>query len=362
MKILIESFDRLVLESAGGKIKLAAMNQKIAIDLGTTSTIVLSHKGIVVNEPTVVALSAEDQSIMAIGGEAKKMLGKTPESIIASYPLREGVIANYRTAQALIRILINRVSGAIRFLKPDLMVTIPSGVTSTERRAVIDACLSAGARNCYVIKDPVAAALGAGIDISSPTGHMVIDIGGGTTDVAVLSLGDIVSSASVRVGGNHFDQAITDFIRKKYNLIIGEQTAEEVKIAVGSVGEEKKNLQMEVSGSNSISGLPESVIVKTSDIAYAVKGPLSDIIATVKVVLQKTPPELASDIMGQGIVMTGGGSMLRQIDALLTKVTGVPCQVSEDPLLAVARGAGVAVENLDSFRKSVLWTRNLATN
>lgn len=334
------------------------MARKIAIDLGTTNILVyVPKKGIVVNEPCVVALQASNNQVMAIGEEARKMIGRTPESIIAATPLKEGVIANFRIAEAMLRYFINKVSGSIRLFKPDIMVSVPAGVTSTERRAVIDACNAAGAKKTYIIKQPLAAALGAGIAIASPSGNMIIDIGGGTSEVAVMSLGDVVASTSVRVGGDKIDSSIANFIRKNNNLIIGEKTAELIKIQIGSAQPLSKIEKMEVSGSNAITGLPESIIVSSDEITKAIKPPLLEIINAVKSVLQKTPPELASDVMDKGIVLTGGGSQLRNIDTLLTKVTGVPCEVANDPLECVVKGSGIAIENLDSFKKSVLWAK-----
>ncbi|KKU43543.1 MAG: Cell shape determining protein, MreB/Mrl family [Berkelbacteria bacterium GW2011_GWA2_46_7] len=311
-----------------------------------------------IDEPAVVALDASDNKIVAYGEEARKMLGKTPDSITAAHPLKDGVIASFKITEAMLRYFINRVSGRLRLFRPDIMAAVPVGVTSTERRAVVDACIAAGAKNAYLIKQPIAAALGAGVPIAAPEGHLIIDIGGGTTEVAVISLGDVVASASVRVGGNKFDSAITAFIRKKYSLVIGEQTAEAVKIKVGTVLPMKKELQMEVSGSNFVTGLPESIIVYSADVSAAVQEELQEIIATVKAVLQKTPPELASDIMDKGMIMTGGGSMIRNLDGLLTKVTGVPCQLAEEPRLCVAKGTGIAVEHLDEFLRSVLWAKS----
>jgi rod shape-determining protein MreB len=334
------------------------MSTRIAIDLGTTNVLVyLPKKGIVVNEPTVVALQAEDNKIVAIGAEAKKMLGRTPDSIVAAHPLRDGVIASYKMTEAMLRYFINKVISRIRLFKPEVMISVPVGVTSTERRAVVDACLSAGAKAAYIIKEPIAAALGAGIPIASPNGNMIIDIGGGTSEVAVISLGDVVAATSVRVGGNKIDLAIQNYIRKKYNLVVGEQTAEDVKIKVGSVAPLKKELSMEVSGSNTITGLPESIIITSSDIVAAIKEPLNEIINAVKLVLQQTPPELAADVMDKGIIISGGGALLRSIDTLFTKVTGVACQIAEDPLTCVAKGTGIAVENLDLYKKSVLWAK-----
>jgi rod shape-determining protein MreB len=334
------------------------MIRKIAIDLGTTNVLVyVPKKGIVINEPSVVALQAQNNQIMAIGEEAKQMIGRTPESIIAATPLKDGVIANFRVAEAMLRYFINKVSGRIRLIKPDIMVSVPAGITSTERRAVIDACNAAGAKQTYIIKQPLASALGAGIPIASPAGNMIINIGGGTSEVAVISLGDVVTSSSVRVGGDKFDIAIANFIRKTHNLIIGDQTAEEIKINIGAAQNLKKEKKMEVSGSNAITGLPESVIISSGEIVKAIKAPMLEVINTVKAVLQKTPPELASDVMDKGIVLTGGGSLLRHIDSLLTKITGVPCELANDPLECVVKGSGIAIENLEAFKKSVLWAK-----
>lgn len=332
--------------------------RRIGIDIGTTNIVIyIPNKGVVVDEPCVVALEAATNKVVAIGEEAKNMLGRTPDSIIAARPLRDGAIANFRITEAMLRHYINKVSGKIRFLRPDILLSIPAGITSTERRAIIDASIQAGAKNAYTIKEPIAASLGAKIPIASSSGNMIIDIGGGTSEVAVIALGDIVASTSVRVGGNKFDQAIANYIRKKHNLVIGEQTAEDIKIKVGSVLPLKKELQMEVSGSNTITGLPESIIVTTEDVMLAIKDVLNEIIGAVKSVLQKTPPELASDVMDKGIVMTGGGSLLRNIDNLLTKVTGVPCQVAEDARMCVVKGTGTAVEHLDEYKRSILWAK-----
>lgn len=332
--------------------------KRLGVDLGTTNILFyIPQKGIVINEPSVVALEVSQNKIMAIGQEAKEMLGRTPESIIAAHPLKDGVIANFAITRSMIRYYINRLSGRIRLFKPEMMISVPAGATSTERRAVMDAANQAGAKATYLIKEPVAAALGAGVPIASASGNMIIDIGGGTSEVAVISLGDIIASSSVRVGGNRFDEAIANQVRKKYNLVIGEVTAEQIKIKIGSALPRKKEISMEVSGCNTITGLPESVMVSSSEITIALREPLNEIIAAVKSVLQKTPPELASDVMDKGIVMTGGGSLLAGVDVLFTKVTGVPCQTAEDPTLCVAKGTGAAIENLENFKKSVLWLK-----
>jgi len=337
---------------------MATMIRRIGIDLGTTNILIyVPNKGILIDEPSVAALDAYDNKVVAFGEEAKKMLGKTPDSIIASRPIRDGVIASFKITEAMLRYFINRISGRLRLFRPDIMVAVPVGATSTERRAVIDACIAAGAKNAYLIKEPIAAALGANVPIAAAEGHLMIDIGGGTTEVAVISLGDVVAATSIRVGGDKFDIAIANYIRKKYSLIIGEQTAEDLKIKIGTVLPQKKEQTTELSGTNSVTGLPESIIVQASDIMNAVQEELKEVIGAVKSVLQKTPPELAADIMDKGMIMTGGGSQLRNLDQLLTKVTGVPCQLAEDARLCVARGTGVAVEHLDEFLRSVLWAK-----
>lgn len=334
------------------------MVRRIGVDLGTANILInVPGKGIVIDEPAVAALDAFDNKIVAFGEEAKKMLGKTPDSIIAARPLKDGVIANFKVTEAMLRYFINRVSGRIRLFRPDVMVAVPVGATSTERRAVIDACVAAGAKKAFLIKEPVAAALGANVPIATAEGHLIIDIGGGTTEVAVISLGDVVAATSVRVGGNKIDAAITTYIRKKYSLIIGEQTAENLKIKIGAVLPQKKELVMELSGANSVTGLPESIIVNSTDVMNAVQEELKEIIGAVRSVLQKTPPELAADIMDKGMIMTGGGSMLRGLDQLFTKVTGVPCQLAEEPRLCVAKGTGIAAEHLDEYVRSVLWSK-----
>lgn len=334
------------------------MVRRIGIDLGTTNFLMyIPGKGIVIDEPAVAALDAFDNKVVAFGEEAKKMLGKTPDSIIAARPLKDGVIASFKITEAMLRFFINRVSGRLRIFRPDIMVAVPVGATSTERRAVVDACISAGAKNAYLIKEPIAAALGAKVPIAAAEGHLIIDIGGGTTEVAVISLGDVVAATSIRVGGDKLDAAIANYIRKKYSLIIGEQTAEELKNKIGSASPLKKELTTELSGTNSVTGLPESIIVSSTDVMNAVQEELKSIIGAVKSVLQKTPPELAADIMDKGMIMTGGTSQLRNLDQLFSKVTGVPCQLSEEPRLCVALGTGVAVEHLDEFRRSVLWAK-----
>lgn len=333
-------------------------NKRVSIDLGSNNiTVSIPKKGVIVREPSVVAIQAVDQKIMAVGQSAFDMLGRTPDTIIAARPVRDGVIASYQITESMLRFYLNKVLGRVRIFRPDVMVAVPAGVTSTERRAVIDATLAAGARNAYIIKKSIAAALGAGLQIAGSSGNMIIDLGAGTTEIAVIALGDTVAVNSVRIGGNSLDQAIVSYIRKKHNLIIGEQTAEEIKIKIGTAMPLKKDLSMEVSGSNAISGLPESVLVHSSDTTAAIKSVMQDIMNAVKVVLQNTPPELSSDVMERGIILTGGVAELRQIDTLFTKVTGVPCQVAENPSLCTAKGTTIAIDNLDAFKRSVMWHR-----
>ncbi|EKD33284.1 MAG: hypothetical protein ACD_76C00053G0001 [uncultured bacterium] len=328
--------------------------KKIAIDLGTTTVLVyVPKRGIIIHEPSVVAISVQDKKVLAVGKEAKDMLGRTPDTIVARRPLKDGVIADYRTTEAMLRYFINKAIGGFRLFRPEVMIAVPGGITSTERRAVIDAAISAGAKNAYIIKEPIVAAIGANIPIGSPSGHMVIDIGGGTAEMAVISLGGIVASESVRVGGVKFDQAIQEFTRRKYGLAIGERTAELIKINVGSAVYMEDKLSMEVKGRDMITGLPKIIEVTSDDVTEAIRHELEDIISTVKEVLHKTPPELSADVMDKGIVLTGGSSQLRNIDELISKATGVPAYVADDPQLCVAKGTGIALENLDAYKRSI---------
>lgn len=329
--------------------------KRIGIDLGTTYTLVhLPKRGIVINEPSVVAVSMADKKILAVGNEAKDMLGRTPDSIIAVKPLKDGVIADYRTTEAMLRYFINKAVGGVRLFRPEVMVAVPAGISSTERRAVIDATIAAGAKAAYIIKEPVAAAIGANIPIGSASGHMIIDIGGGTAEMAVISLGGIVSATSVRVGGNKFDEAIIEFIRKKYNLAIGERTAEEVKINIGSALYLENKLSQEIRGRDILTGLPRSIMVNSSDVTEALQNELEAIITAAKRVLHDTPPELSADIMDKGIVLSGGSSLLRNIDQLLSRTTGVPAYIADDALLCVVKGTGIALDNLESYKRSIL--------
>lgn len=328
---------------------------KIGIDLGTANTLVhVPKKGVVINEPTVVAIAIDDNKVLAVGQEAKDMLGRTPETIVASRPMKDGVIADYRVTEAMLRYFINKALGNVRFFRPEVLISVPGGITSTERRAVIDAARAAGAKNAYVIKETVAAAIGAGIPIASASGNLVIDIGGGTTDVAVLSLGGIVTSTSVRVAGNKLDQAVIEYVRKKHGLVIGDRTAEEIKITIGSAVQLNEEEVMEIRGRDMVSGLPKTVTISTNETVAAIQEELREIVRAVKTVLQETPPELASDIIDKGMVMTGGTAQLRNLGQYITEQLNVPCYLAEEPLLCVAKGTGIALEHLDSYKKSIL--------
>jgi len=329
--------------------------KQIGIDLGTANVLVyMKGKGIVLNEPSVVAISATENRIVAVGNEARNMLGRTPGTINVTRPMRDGVIADYVITEAMLRYFIGKVCGPFRLVKPEVMICIPSGVTNVEGRAVHDAAIAAGARAAYLIPEPLAAALGANVPISAASGNLIIDIGGGTTEVAVISLNGIVTSHSVRVGGNRFDDVISAYIKRRYNLMIGERTAEEIKIGIGSATRLEDELEMEVRGRDQLLGLPRTVTVRTNEIVDAIADPISAVTEAVKTVLEQTPPELSSDVMDKGMVMTGGGSLLRNIDKLLTSVTGVPCHVAEHPLNCVAIGTGRAMENFEIMRDSLL--------
>lgn len=332
--------------------------KKVGIDLGTTNVLVYVPKqGIVVNEPSVVAISKDDRRVLAVGAEAKEMIGRTPDTIIAERPLKDGVIASYRTTEAMLRYFINKAIGGVRIFRPEVMVAVPAGITSTERRAVVDAAMAAGAKAAYIIKEPVVAAIGADIPIGSASGHMIIDIGGGTAEIAVISLGGIVSVGSVRIGGNRFDQSIADFIRRKYGLAIGERSAEKVKIEIGSAMYMDNPLTMEVKGRDMVTGLPRTIIVTSDDTTEALQHDLEGLVEAIKEVLHKTPPELSADVMEKGMIMSGGSSQLRNLDELVSQAIGVPAYVAEEPLLCVAKGTGIALENLENYKRSILTTR-----
>jgi len=326
----------------------------IGVDLGTANVLVyIKGRGIVLREPSVVAIDRDTNRILAIGEEARRMLGRTPGNIIAIRPLREGVIADYDTTESMLRHFIQKVAGRSMFFKPRIMVCIPSGVTTVEKRAVLDAAMQAGAKKTYLIEEPLAAALGAGLTISEPCGSMVVDIGGGTTDVAVLSLGGIVVSSSLRVGGDKFDEALVRYVKKEYNIMIGERTAEEIKVNTGTAYPGGRHEAMEVRGRDLVSGLPKTVRITSEETREALAEPISLIIECVKSVLENTPPELAADIVDRGIVMTGGGSLLNGLDKLINKETGIPTYLADDPLSCVALGTGKALESLESLEDSL---------
>lgn len=331
---------------------------KIGIDLGTTNTIVfIPKKGIVINEPSVVAISVLDNKIIAVGNMAKEMIGRTPDSIIISKPLVDGAIADYRITEAMIKYFIKKAGGFLSFVKPEVLISVPAGITSTEKRAVIEAALNAGAKAVYLVKEPVLAAIGAKIPINSPIGNMILNIGGGTTELAVISLGGIVSWSSVRIGGNKLDQAIVEYIKKKHGLAIGERTAELIKINIGSAIKEAQEDKINIKGRDLATGYPKTVEINSNEITEAISEHLSEIVQIIKNVLEVTPPELCSDIVDRGIMISGGGAMLKNISTLITRVTGVPARVADDPLFCVAHGTGIVLDNLDTYKRNVMAKR-----
>lgn len=337
---------------------MSLFTRKLGIDLGTANTLVfLPGKGVVLNEPSVVAVDELTNKIMAVGLEAKDMIGKTPDNIVAYRPMRDGVIADYRVTEAMLRYYFTKALGKWSVLKPDVMVSVPAGVTSTERRAVIEAAVKAGAKNAYVVKEPILAAIGAGMPIQEAKGRMIVDIGGGTTDVAVISLGGIVCSTSVKCAGNKLDQAIIDHVKKSHNLAIGDQMAESIKIQIGAALPIESELTMKVKGRDYVGGLPRTVELRTNEIVKAIDKELKQMIKAIKDVLQETPPELASDIIDNGIIMSGGSSQLRFFPDLVEKRTGVKAVLAEDALYCVAKGTGIALEHLETYQKSILAKR-----
>lgn len=330
---------------------------KLGIDLGTTNVLVfVPGQGVVLNEPSVVAVS-DDNQVLAVGVEAKRMIGRTPESIRAYRPMKDGVIADYRVTEAMLRYFIQKVLGRYNIFRPEVMVSVPAGVSSTEKRAVIEAAAKAGARNAYVVKEPILAAIGAGIPIYEPQGHMIVDIGGGTIDVAVISLGGIVAANSVKCAGNRIDAAIIDYIKKTRNLAIGEKTAEDVKITIGSALPLEEELRMDIKGRDILSGLPRTAEVRTNEIVRAISRDLRQMIQAIKDVFQDTPPELAADIIDHGIIMTGGTSQLRNFAELVKRRTGVKASVADQALFCVAKGTGVALEHLDTYKRALVTKR-----
>ncbi len=330
-----------------------SFSKKIAIDLGTANCLVhVEGEGVVMEEPTVVAVSLSDGKVLAVGKEAQSMLGRTPGNIKASKPMRDGVIADYVVTEAMLKYFIRKVGGFSLF-KPDVMICVPAGVTQVERRAVLGATISAGAKNAYLIEEPLAAAIGAGVPIAEPSGNMILDMGGGASEAAVISLGGVVTFKSVRVAGNKIDEAVARFIRKKYNLVVGEVTSENIKVKIGSAMPVSKDERMEVTGRDSITGLPRQVEITSQDVYEAIREPLGKIISMLKTVMEEVPPELSSDIIDKGIVMTGGTALLRGFDRLITQETGVPAFVAEDPQRCVIKGIGIAIENLDVYSRSL---------
>jgi rod shape-determining protein MreB len=333
-------------------------NKKIGIDLGTANVLVfVPGKGIVLNEPSLVAVSEDDNTVLAVGIEAKELMGKTPDNVTVYRPMKDGVIADYRVTEAMLKYYINKALGKWNIWKPDVLVSVPAGVTSTERRAVIEAATRAGARNAYIIKEPILAAIGAGMSIQEPEGRMVVDIGGGTTDVAVISFGGIVACTSVKVAGNRIDQAITDYIKKNHNLAIGERTAENIKIRIGSAVPVEDELSMTIKGRDLVTGLPRSAEITTNDIVKGISKELREMIKAIKDVFQDTPPELAADIVDRGIIMTGGTSQLRNFPELIFRRTGVKAYLADEALLCVVKGTGVALDHLDTYKKSIIAKR-----
>ncbi|ETB63807.1 TPA: rod shape-determining protein [Candidatus Nomurabacteria bacterium] len=337
---------------------MGIFSKKLGIDLGTANTLVyLPGKGIVLNEPSVVAVSEQDNTVLAIGLEAKEMVGKTPENIIVYRPMKDGVIADYRVTEAMLRYFISKTLGRFNLWKPDVMVSVPAGITSTERRAVVEAAIRAGAKNAYVVKEPILAAIGAGIPINESRGYMIMDIGGGTTDVAVIALGGIVASTSVKCAGDKIDQAIADYIKKNFNLAIGDKTAEAIKIKIGSAIPVEEELTITIKGRDFIQGLPRTAQISTNEIVRAIDKELKIMINAIKSVLSETPPELAADIIDDGIIMTGGTAQLRNLADLVYRRTGVKARVADESLLCVAKGTGEALNHLDTYKKTIFSKR-----
>lgn len=329
--------------------------RKIGIDLGTVNTIVfVPGRGFIINEPTMVALSLPDNTVLAVGREAKDMIGRTPEDIAAYRPLKDGVIADYYITRAMLHYFIHKAMGAMNIFSPEVVISAPAGITPTERRAVMNAAREAGAKEVYIVKEPILAALGAGVPINAYSGNMLINVGGGTAEVAVVSLGGIVSWSSLRVAGNKFDQAVIDSIKKKYSLAIGEQTAEAVKIEIGSALPTRERLEYQVRGRDLITGLPKDLVVNSNEVAEALNPHLLDIATAAQNVFNITPPELVADIMEKGIILTGGGAQLRHIDEFFKRMLGVETYIADEPLFCVAKGAGLILNHLDVYKRTLL--------
>jgi len=345
----------------GKKLLLGLMfpsfSPKLGIDLGTTNVLVfVPGEGVVLNEPSVVAVS-DDNQVLAVGAEAKQMIGRTPDSIRAYRPMKDGVIADYRVTEAMLRYFIKKAMSKYNIFRPEVMISVPAGVSSTEKRAVVEAAAKAGAKNAYVVKEPILAAIGAGVPIYEPQGHMIVDIGGGTIDVAVISLGGIVSSNSVKCAGNRIDAAIIDYVKKTKNLAIGEKTAEDIKIKVGSALPLEEELMMDIKGRDLLSGLPRTTDIRTNEIVRAISRELREMIKAIKDVFQETPPELAADIIDHGVIMTGGTSQLRNFPELVRRRTGVKAILADQALFCVVKGTGVALEHLNTYKRTILTKR-----
>ena len=337
------------------------LSHDMGIDLGTANTLVhIKGKGIVLREPSVVAIKSDTGDVLAVGDEAKRMIGRTPGSIVAIRPMKDGVIADFDVTQAMLKYFIRKAMNTKSFVRPRVVVGVPSGVTEVEKRAVIDAAQQAGAREAYLIEEPMAAAIGAGLPVEEATGSMVVDIGGGTTEIAVISLGGIVTSCSIRIGGDEMDSSIIQYIKREYNLLIGERTAEEMKINSGTaIVNPNQDKTMDIRGRDLVSGLPKTVRIQSSEICDALREPVHKIVDAVKGTLEKTPPELAADVMDHGIMMTGGGSLLNSLDKLLSQETGMPVLVSEDALSCVGEGTGRSLENIELLKRVVMTTKKL---
>ncbi len=329
--------------------------KKIGIDLGTANTVVfVPGKGFIINEPTIVALTKPDNFVLAVGFEAKEMIGRTPDEIVAYRPLKDGVIADYYITKAMLTYFISKATGWFRLFKPDVVISVPAGITQTERRAVMNATREAGARNVYIVREPVLAALGAGIPINASSGNMIINIGGGTSEVAVIALGSIVAWTSLRIAGNKFDQAISDYVKKKYSLAIGEQTAENVKIKIGSAITTKEKMEYELRGRDLITGLPKDIVINSNEIAEALNPLLIEIASSIQNVFNVTPPELVADIMEKGIILSGGSVQLHHLSEFFERFLGVQAYVAEDPLFCVAKGTGMILDHLDMYKRTLL--------
>ena len=336
------------------------LSHDMGIDLGTANTLVhVKGKGIVIREPSVVAIQRDTGEVLAVGEEAKQMIGRTPGNIVAVRPLKDGVIADFDVTQAMIKYFINKAMNTKSFVRPRLVVGVPSGITEVEKRAVIDASIQAGAREAYLIEEPMAAAIGAGLPVHEPTGNMVVDIGGGTTEIAVISLGGIVTSRSIRIGGDEMDDSIVQYIKRTYNLMIGERTAEEIKIKIGSAIVPTGDPEMDIRGRGLVSGLPKTITIRASEIREALKDPVQKIIDAVKSTLEKTPPELAADVMDHGIMMTGGGALLHDLNILLSKETGMPVHIAEDALSCVGEGTGKSLESIELLKRIAMNSKKL---